>query len=105
MTFLAIQSDANGVPKRRNMWSQVSHQPPMSKNIGDSGFGQCRSSRTQNSSASPSRQLTGKPSSPRNVPSTSPASGIATSCPGAGSGPNFGIDDHAGRPTPAADHR
>jgi hypothetical protein len=40
----AIQSHANGVPKRRNMWSQVSHHPPMSKNIGDTGFGQWRSS-------------------------------------------------------------
>ena len=42
-----IQSAANGVPKRRNMWSQVSHQPPISSNMGLSGCGQCRSSKTQ----------------------------------------------------------
>src|SRR5918995_317201 len=46
--FLAIQSDANGVPKRRNMWSHVSHHPPMSKNSGDTGLGQWRSSRLEN---------------------------------------------------------
>jgi len=44
LTTFAIQSHANGVPKRRNMWSQVSHQPPMSKNSGETGLGMCRSS-------------------------------------------------------------
>ena len=67
--FLAIQSDANGVPKRRNMWSHVSHQPPMSKNSGETGFGQCRSSRIQNSSFSPGSQSIGKSSDPKNVSS------------------------------------
>ena len=67
--FLAIQSDANGVPKRRNMWSHVSHQPPMSKNSGDTGLGQWRSSRIQKSSCSPSCQSIGNPSDPKNVPS------------------------------------
>ena len=44
LTFFASQSTANGVPNRRNMWSQLSHQPPMSKNIGLTGCGMWRSS-------------------------------------------------------------
>ena len=61
------------MPNRRNMWSQVSHHPPMSKNSGDTGFGQCRSSRIQKSSFSPSCHSIGKPSDPKFVPSASPA--------------------------------
>ena len=67
--FFAIQSEANGVPKRRNMWSQVSHQPPMSKNSGETGFGQWRSSRIQNSSFSPASHSIGNSSNPKNVSS------------------------------------
>jgi hypothetical protein len=68
LTSLAIQSQANGVPKRRNMWSHVSHQPPMSKNSGDTGFGMCRSSWIQKSSFSPSSHCTGNLSVPKFVP-------------------------------------
>src|SRR3954462_5974279 len=69
--FLAIQSQPKGVAKRRNMWSQVSHQPPMSKNSGETGFGQWRSSKIQKSSFSPSFHSMGKSSEPWKVPSTS----------------------------------
>src|SRR3954451_5064978 len=69
--FFAIQSQPKGVAKRRNMWSQVSHQPPMSKNSGETGFGQWRSSKIQKSSFSPSFHSMGKASDPWNVPSTS----------------------------------
>src|SRR3954447_635092 len=69
--FFAIQSQPKGVAKRRNMWSQVSHQPPMSKNSGDTGFGQWRSSKIQKSSFSPSFHSMGKSSEPWKVPSTS----------------------------------
>jgi len=64
LIFFMIQSEANGVPKRRNMWSQVSHQPPMSKNIGETGFGQWRSSKIQSSSRSPSAHSIGNSSEP-----------------------------------------
>src|SRR5439155_7784174 len=51
------------------MWSHVSHQPPMSKNIGETGFGQWRSSKIQKTSRSPSDHSIGKDSSPKKVPS------------------------------------
>ena len=79
--FLAIQSDANGVPKRRNMWSHVSHQPPMSKNSGDTGLGQWRSSRIQKSSCSPSCQSIGNSSDPKNVPSAPSVWPVAIASP------------------------
>src|SRR5215213_2297164 len=53
------------------MWSHVSHHPPISKNIGLTGFGQCRSSRIQNSSSSPSLHSTGKSSPSNRLPKTS----------------------------------
>src|SRR6266852_1858937 len=54
------------------MWSQVSHQPPMSANIGLRGFGQWRSSKTQKSCFSTwESHETGNWSSPRNCPRTS----------------------------------
>src|SRR3990172_4336053 len=64
-----IQSHAKGVPKRRNMWSHDSHQPPISSNIGLRGCGQCRSSKTQKSFFSVSEAHSiGNSSSPRNWP-------------------------------------
>ena len=78
--FLAIQSVANGVPKRRNMWSQESHQPPMSSNIGLSGWGQWRSSKTQNRSFSVSdAHSIGNVSSPKNVARACSLSGTVRS--------------------------
>src|SRR3712207_3016899 len=53
------------------MWSHVSHQPPISKNIGEIGLGQLKASRIQKRSASPSFQSIEKFSSPWYVPSTS----------------------------------
>ncbi len=74
--FLASQSVANGVPNRRNMWSHESHQPPMSSYIGLSGWGQWRSSNTQNRSRSVSDDHSiGKVSSPKNVASGCSLSG------------------------------
>src|SRR3954468_16983677 len=74
--FFAIQSDAKGVPNRRNMWSQVSHQPQMSSNIGLSGWGQCRSSKTHNRSFSVSdAHSIGNEASPWNVASGASLSG------------------------------
>src|SRR5207253_185441 len=65
----ALPISANGVPKRRNMWSQLSHHPPISKNIGLTGCGMWRSSYTQKKSFSTSdSQLTGNVLSPRNWP-------------------------------------
>ena len=62
------------------MWSQDSHQPPMSSYIGLSGLGQCRSSKTQNSSFSVSDvHSIGNVSSPRNSPRTSSLRGTAAS--------------------------
>ena len=62
------------------MWSQESHQPPMSSYIGLRGFGQWRSSKTQNSSFSVSDvHSIGNVSSPRNWPRTSSFRGTAAS--------------------------
>ncbi len=62
------------------MWSQDSHQPPMSSYIGLRGFGQWRSSKTQKSCFSVSDvHSIGNDSSPKNSPRTSSLSGTAAS--------------------------
>src|SRR5207253_5208681 len=79
----ALPISANGVPKRRNMWSQLSHHPPISKNIGLTGCGMWRSSYTQKKSFSTSdSQVTGNVSSPRNWPriSSVTATGGSSRC-------------------------